>query len=438
MSVPAFLGLERDAVSIKMAALVELVRMEATRGRRVVIFTHWQELGSFVQEQVRRAGVRVRLLHERREADALDWDKYPVALVSDEFLDLKIPDVDVVVNLDLPWEKTLYAARKAVCDVPESRHMVEYNFVVSNSVEDRGLVVLESLPHLIDGIDDPVLDPARIDPQNLRTLIRKLAGRREERLSSSQSQIKVDRVSQRERKVISRKGLHEIERPMSRGRTMVSSAQLDRTSTPSGTQLKRRGRLYVEGESLAEFENTAVLLHLEVGPEPGRPEAVFASIVEPRSRRYLGWISRQFGELGRQLAKNPVVVGSCSKGRFSELFAAAFGEQAASIPIVDLQQIVEDIAREDIDIRNLLEATCGRKVVWDAAEVSRLMNNERWADLLELGHSELRMVWELLNYMVRESRFYCKVKNERQVYPIDLSEVFPEVLVEFVNRNPSL
>jgi len=437
MSVPAFLGLERDAVSIKMAALVELVRMEATRGRRVVIFTHWQELGSFVQEQVRRAGVRVRLLHERREADALDWDKYPVALVSDEFLDLKIPDVDVVVNLDLPWEKTLYAARKAVCDVPESRHMVEYNFVVSNSVEDRGLVVLESLPHLIDGIDDPVLDPARIDPQNLRTLIRKLAGRREERLSSSQSQIKVDRVSQRERKVISRKGLHEIDRPMSRGRTMVSSAQLDRSSSASA-QLKRRGRLYVEGETLSEFENTAVLLHLEVTSAPGSTEVVFASITEPRSRRYLGWIGRQFGELARVLAKNPVVVGTCSTGRFSELFAAAFGAAAEGIQIVDLQSIVEATTREDVDIRNLLEATIGRKVIWDAGEVARLVANERWADLLELGNSELRMVWELLIYILREGRLFCKVKNERQNYMLDASEAFPEVLVEFLNRHPSM
>ncbi|PKN24529.1 MAG: hypothetical protein CVU65_11525 [Deltaproteobacteria bacterium HGW-Deltaproteobacteria-22] len=437
MSVPAFLGLEREANSIKLAALVQLVSMEVSCGRRVVVFTHWQELGSFVQEQVRRAGVRVRLLHTPKDAAELDSEKYPVALVSDEFLDFKIPDVDVVMNIDLPWETSLYAARKAVCDIPDSRHMVEYNFVVNNSVEDRGLIVLESLPHLVAGIDERTLDPSKIDPQNLRNLIRKLAGRREERLSSSQSQIKVDRVSQRERKVISRKGLHEIERPMSRGRTMVSSAQLDRSSTPS-TQLKRRGRLYVEGESLAEFENTAVLLHLEVVSTGGRHEAVFASIIEPRSRRYLGWISRQFGELGRLLAKNPVVVGSCSVGRFSELFASAFGAMAAEIPIVDLQSIVEGIAREDVDIRNLLEATCGRKVVWDAAEVNRLMGNERWADLLELGHSELRMVWELLTYMVRESRFYCKVNNERQVYPLEVSEAFPEVLGEFLNRHPSI
>jgi hypothetical protein len=70
--------------------------------------------------------------------------------------------------------------------------------------------------------------------------------------------------------------------------------------------------------------------------------------------------------------------------------------------------------------------------------VSRLMSAERWADLLELGHSELRMVWELLNYMVRESRFYCKVNNERQVYPLDVAEAFPEVLCEFVNRHPSI
>ncbi len=439
MSVPMFLGLEREALSIKMAALVDLAVMEASCGRRVVIFTHWQELGSFVQEQVRRAGVRVRLLHSPRDAAEFDGGKYPVALVSDEFLDFKIPDVDVVMNLDLPWEKSLFSERKAVCDVPESRHMVEYNFVVSNSVEERGLVVLESLPHLVGGIDERTLDPSKIDPVNLRNLIRKLAGRREERLSSSQSQIKTDRVSQRERKVISRKGLHEIERPMSssRGRTMISSAQLDRSSTPS-TQLKRRGRLYVEGESLAEFENTAVLLHLEVGSNGGRQEAVFASIIEPRSRRYLGWSARQFGELGRTLAKNPVVVGSCSIGRFSELFAGAFGAQAASIPVVDLQHIVEGIAREDVDIRNLLEATCGRKVVWDASEVNRLMSAERWADLLELGHSELRMVWELLNYMVRESRFYCKVKNERQLYPLEVAEAFPDVLVEFVNRHPSI
>lgn len=437
MSVPAFLGLGREVVSIKMAALVELVRMEVSRARRVVIFTHWMELGSFVQEQVRRAGVRVRLLHERREADAQDWEKYPVALVSDEFLDLRIQDVDVVVNLDLPWEKTLYAARKAVCDIPESRPMVEYNLVVSNSVEDRGLVVLESLPHLIDGIDEPVLDPARIDPQNLRTLIRKLAGRREERLSSSQSQIKVDRVSQRERKVVSRKGLHEIERPLSRGRTMVSSAQIDRSSS-SSAQLKRRGRLYIEGETLAEFENTAILLHLEVSSGLGRPEVVFASITEPRSRRYLGWIGRQFDELARLLAKNPVVVGTCSTGRFPELFAAAFGAAAEGLPVVDLQSIVEETARENVDIRNLLEATIGRKVIWDAGEVSRLVANERWADLLELGNSELRMVWELLIYVLREGRFFCKVNNERQSYALEASEAFPETLVEFLNRHPSI
>ncbi len=444
MTVPAFLGLERESVSIKMAALVEILTMEASRGRKVAVFTHWAELGTFVQEQVRRAGVRVRLLHGPQDAAELDWEKYPVVLVSDECLDFRLTRVDVVVNLDLPWEKGLYAGRKAVCDVPEAQPLVEYNFVVLGSVEDRGLVVLESLPHLVDGIDEPTLDPSRIDAQNLRTLIRKLAGRREERLSSSQSQLKVDRVSQRERKVVSRKGLHEIERPLSRergasrgGRTMISSAQLERSSSPS-TQMKRRGRLYVEGETLIEFENTAVLLHLEVGSAMGRPEAVFASIIEPRSRRHMGWAARQFGELARVLAKNPVVVGTCSMGRFQDLFAAAFGAAAAGIRVVDLQSIVEGLAREDVDIRNLLEATIGRKVIWDAAEVNRLVVNERWGDLLELGHSELRMVWELLIYMLRESRFYCKVKNERQCYPLEVGEAFPEVLVEFLNRHPSI
>jgi len=48
------------------------------------------------------------------------------------------------------------------------------------------------------------------------------------------------------------------------------------------------------------------------------------------------------------------------------------------------------------------------------------------------------MVWELLNYMVREGRFYCKVNNERQVYPPEIAEAFPEILGEFINRHPSI
>lgn len=437
MSVPAFLGAPRESRSIKLDTLARVVAMEAQQGRRLLLFSHWPELGALVQETIRRHGVRVRLLQNRQDVDDLDAAKYPVALAFDTFLDFRLPGVDVMVNLDLPWEKSLYNDRRAVCDIDEHRVLVEYNFVVTNSVEDRGLVAMETLPHLLRGFDGPDADPSRIDPMNLRTLVRKLAGRREERMaSSSQSSVKVERVSSRERKVVSRKGLQEIERPSTtRGRGILSSTQVDRFSA-SSVQMARRGRVYAAGETLTEFENGILLMHFEVDPQ--LETAVFASVIEARSRRYMGWTAPHFPVLAQLAASAQAIVGSCSVGQFSNLLQAAFGPLAGQARIVNLQDIVEGVTQERVDLRNLLESTCGRKVLWDAMEVRRLAQGERWHDLLELGQSELRMIWELLNYMVRENRFFCRIDNERQSFGVAIQNFLPETLHEMLLRTPSI
>lgn len=433
MSVPAFLGAPRESRSIKMDALARIVAMEARQGRRVLVFSHWPEIGPMVQEAIRRCGVRVRLLHGLQDVQNMEWSKYPVAVAFDQFLDFRLSDVDVVANLDLPWEKSLYNARKSVCDLNQSHPLVEYNFVVMQSVEDRGLVVLETLPHLLRGFDGSDVEPGGIDPINLRTLVRKLAGRREERIaSSSQASIKVDRVSSRERKVVSRKGLQEVDRPSTfRSRGIFSSMPAERAIT----QVVRRARVYTEGDMLAELENSVLLLHFEVDSQEGT--AVFASVIEPRSRRAMGWTTRHFPVLARLLSSAQVVIGSCSMGQFSKIFQDAFGVVSSEVHLIDLQKLVENVTQEQVELRNLLEATCGRKVLWDAMEVRRLSQSERWQDLLELGQSELRMIWELLNYMVRESRFFCRIDNERQAFWVEMAAHLPATLYEMLQRTSS-
>ncbi len=434
MCFPEFLGLEQTRESIKMQRLAHLVAMEIRCGRKVGIFTHWPQLVPLIRKSLGR----VDSMEVTSSRGAIDFETsgVQVALVSDASLDFTISGLDVVMNLDHAWDKNILNRRKNVWDHSGLPFNVEYNFVVSNSLEECGLVVMETLPNLIAGIDEADMDPAKIDTGNLRTLIRKLAGRREERISSSQT-VKVDRVSQRERKVVSRsKSAHEVQRTTSRGRTIISTSS-DRNLSPSPSSQMRKGQVFAEGTSLSDFEDTVILLHLEPAQD-NVDELVFTIVIEPRGRLSMGWTQEHFGHLGQLLLGSPVVVGTCSSGNFRELFDRAFPGLSADRGIVDLQGVAGTISGESIDVRNLLEATCGRRVLWNPVEVARLLGHGRYGDILELGCSELRMVWELLGYMVRENRFYCKIANERQTYVLDVADHFPPLLADYLQRYQSL
>jgi SNF2-related domain len=402
--------------------------------KKILIATHWPQLIESITKVIESAGFKTKIIENEKDSD--DWANEEfdcVGILLDKNLGFKVKNARVFINYDLPWDKQLLKQRRETPVLIKEENLIEYNFVVSGSIEERGLVVLDTLPNLIgEWFDEGVTSDDLDEPKKMRNLIRKLAGRREDRITSSQL-IKVDKEFVRDRKVVSRsRSVQDISRPSlfrSKKERPISSITISPKSSSKNIEL------WNPVFDLPEFENENFLMDIKFS----EAEEAFITVVNPKTGKFYGFSPEYIEILKTHIVKTNCIIGFSNFSIFSTRMEQIFPSIIDKLNIIDINKYaIESTEDSKILFKDILESTLGRKVPYDTNEINRLHNNKRYNDLIELGQSDIKMIWEFLAYILKEERFFCRINNEKEFFKIQIKEYLPEKLLALLTTRTTL
>ncbi len=400
--------------------LTDLMRYQP----KIILNTHWGQFLEPLQAIVEQAGYVFLHIESALQAQKFATFQGPiVGLVLDRDLNTPIDDIDFVINYDLPWSKELLKKRRLSTTNTRTGRLVEFNLVVASSVEERGMVVVETLPKLIGEWFDSDLPEKLPDPQTIRNLIRKLAGRREERVTSSS--LRRTEKSSRERK-ISLKGMRELGRPGSRAKERI-------LGIGSAPKSYKKSIIWNGTSPLPSFDGITVLLDFQIVPSPEGPQLALATLVNPANSLFMAFTPEHIHVLSSKLSACAYFVGSGTKSSsLEELYNRFFPEVETAGKVVDFSRILSEKAAEPLLLRDISEATLGKRMVWDENELRRLSSGKRFGDLAEVAQSDLKISWTLMAYIAREQRFFAMGKVGREEHQLPLEGILPEEVLELL------
>ncbi|MBU1536228.1 hypothetical protein KKF84_12965, partial [Myxococcota bacterium] len=397
---------------------------------KILIHTHFPELIEPLMALVTGAGyASLRVESQVQAGKIAEYQGSVVGFVTDEHLDCRVDSVDLVINYDLPWNKETITERRQVSSNSEKGHLTEFNLVVSGSIEERAMVVVETLPKLIgEWFDDPE-EPVIEDPQALRNLIRKLAGRREERMSSSKMR-KVEKTNSRER-VISLKGIRDMGRPGTLGNERILAMGLPQKSM-------KKSIIWNGTSALPSLEGSTVLLNIQMIQSHDGPELALATLVNPANSHYMAFTPENLEMLGEKLKECAFIVSAGTDGPALEFLKQHLPGFDTPPPMFDFADLLREKAGEDVLFHDISEATLGKRMVWDENEIRRLYMGKRFTDLAEVGRSDLKVTWGLIAYIAREGRFFTRGPDGREEYQFPLDQMLPPEVFELMLTRQNL
>ncbi|MBU1219064.1 SWIM zinc finger family protein [Myxococcota bacterium] len=377
---------------------------------RIVIFTHFPEIKNKLMEEIGRIYPVNDSLNDFTDTHI------EIKILEDSGTDLRLTDVDCVIHYDIPWDLSLIEWRRSSVKAGTCGFN-EYNMVVSQSIEERALVIVDTLPGTIGEWFDDLTGKSITDPLTFKNTVRKLCGRRDERLSSSK--VRIDRLSSRERSGIMRRS--------SREPRTLSSERLFGTSS--------RNRLAVVESELwntqaphPSFEGDDLIIHFTNILEEQIP--IIITVYSFKIGKFQAFTPMHFSILGNAI-KDAVSITVLSEGiEVETVLDLAFGSEGAKLKIINPLSHIKSKGPANTSLIDVVEATLGIRTAWDEAEIKRLYESERYSDLLELGKSTIRNTWSLLSYISREMMFYVKENGERHNYIIKLSDIYNRNILE--------
>ncbi len=397
---------------------------------RVLLHTHFAELIEPLSTIAQAAGYSVLTVESQVQAQKLAaFDGPIVGFITDKHLDCRADGVNLVVNFDLPWSKELITERRQVSSNSATGYLTEFNLLVGGSLEERAMVVVETLPKLIgEWFDDPE-DPVIEDPQALRNLIRKLAGRREERMSSSKMR-KVEKSNSRER-VISLKGIRDMGRPGTRGNERILSMGLPQKSL-------KKSIIWNGSSPLPSLAGATILLNLQTVPAGDGVEPALATLVNPANGHFMAFTPEHLTMLGEKLTECAFIVSAGTCGPVDELLREHIPGFDGQVPLLDFPGLLFKTSGEEYKFHDISEATLGKRMVWDENEIRRLYLGKRFSDLAEVGRSDLKVSWGLIGYIAREGRYYTRGSGGREEYQLRLDEMLPAEVFDLMLTRQNL
>jgi SNF2 family DNA or RNA helicase len=131
---------------------------------KIVIFSQWERMTRLVSKELENINVKYEYLHggipsAKRKDLLTNFANDPeskVFLSTDAGgVGLNLQSAGVVINLDIPWNPAVLEQRIArVHRLGQGRHVRVYNFVTSNSIEERILHLLSFKQSVFDGVID--------------------------------------------------------------------------------------------------------------------------------------------------------------------------------------------------------------------------------------------------------------------------------------------
>ncbi|MBN2723958.1 MAG: hypothetical protein JXR95_07820 [Deltaproteobacteria bacterium] len=414
ISLGSFSIVSKNSYTPKIEILNDLLETWGHTGENInlVIFTHFKEIK---QSLLTLLSPKYAVSDFSTEFDNSSVGLQVKILCDHDSFSHNSSNINVAINYEIPWEREFISARREKLK-KSPNGLCEYNLVVTNSIEERALILADGFPTAIGEWFDGETQK-NIDPAKLKNLVRKLCGKREERLSSSK--MKIERTGSYEK-------ANFIRRSGKDNRTL-SSERLFGT-TGRNRIISTETEIWSTGSTVPDFSADEVFVDLKNILDEKMP--IMATAYSSKTGNYHGFAVLDFAVLGNALiSANSVVVISDGISAKAAL-DLAFGSISKKINVIDVLGIINKHNSEVRAIADVTEATLGVRSAWDDSEIKRLYESGRFQDIMELGKSSIKGTWALMSYLVREMMFFAREGGERLNYIVRPSEYFNRGLID--------
>ncbi|MDA3864687.1 MAG: SNF2-related protein [Deltaproteobacteria bacterium] len=405
----------------KQVQLKKILKNLGKNNKKTIIFTAWEQFDEPLDQIINDLGLKTKVLitdHQARQWS--EEDSNLVGIIHDKNFDFRINNVDAVINYDMPWNKKLIQNRRKLLTKGKDR-LIDFIFVVADSIEERAMVVLSTLPNLIDEwFDEEQPLEALPEPEKFRNMVRKLSARRDSRISSSKV-ISGSRRKRRSSKIV--------------GLANKKSKVKFLDSNIRSKVFKTNSIVYKPQYDFPDVKNKIVFIDLKTVMISDERIPVFAAINNTEDEKFWGFTAGYFDLLGQELREAELVVSLNSRGNEPDLFFPGSSE----IKILDLGKILREKTSEpEVKVKSIIDSTLSTRYGWEQKEITRLFKASRYNDLIELAQSDLKTLWRFLSYMVREDRFFYRLRDERQSSRFDIKKVLPEEVISLLQTRREL